>query len=55
MDNSKLINIIKGKYLTIPLFLYSISKELNISSDEFIFLMYLPNKALFFYNSKQKF
>lgn len=41
MDDNKLTNIIKSKYLTVPVFLYSICRDLKISGDEFILLMYL--------------
>ncbi|NLA33732.1 MAG: DnaD domain protein [Tenericutes bacterium] len=43
--NNKFNNIIKSKYITIPIFLYSICKDLSVSGDEFILLMYLNNKG----------
>lgn len=43
MDNNKLDHIIKSKYITIPLFLYSFCRDLKMSSDEFFLLMYLNN------------
>lgn len=41
MKNSKVIDLIKEKNIVIPLYMYKLYTKLNISLEEFFFIMYL--------------
>ena len=43
MDSSKIIDIIKGGNIVIPLYLLKKYKDIKLELDEFVFLMYLQN------------
>lgn len=45
MKNKKIIDIIKSSNIVIPLYLYRVYSKLNISLEEFVFLMYLYNQG----------
>ncbi|MBQ7104258.1 MAG: DnaD domain protein [Bacilli bacterium] len=45
MKNKIMIDIIKSKNLVVPLYLYKLRDRLNLSLDEFIFMMYLYNEG----------
>lgn len=45
MKNKKIMDIIKSKSIVIPLYLYRNYSKLNVSLEEFVFLMYLYNQG----------
>lgn len=45
MKNKMLVDLIKGKSIVIPLYLYKLRDKLNLSMDEFMFIMYLYNEG----------
>ncbi len=45
MDSKKLVNIVKQGNLVIPLYLLQDYKKLDLSMEEFVFLMYLYNQG----------
>ena len=47
MKNKMLVDLIKDKNIVIPLYLYKLRDKLNLSMDEFMFIMYLYNEGKF--------
>ena len=47
MKNKMLVDLIKDKNIVIPLYLYKLRDKLNLSMDEFMFIMYLYNEGEF--------
>lgn len=45
MKYDKIIDIVKGRNIIIPMYIYRIFPSLGISSDEFLFLMFLNSKG----------
>lgn len=45
MKNKKIMDILKSKNIVIPLYLYRNYSKLNVSLEEFVFLMYLYNQG----------
>ena len=45
MKNKKILEFIKSRDIVIPLYLYKYYPKLNISLEEFVFLMYLSNRG----------
>lgn len=45
MKYDKIIDIVKGKNIIIPMYIYRIFPSLGISADEFLFLMFLNSKG----------
>jgi DNA replication protein len=45
MNHDKLLDIVKGGNITIPLYIYKMFDKLNIDYETFIFLMYLYGKG----------
>lgn len=45
MKNQKILEFIKSRDIVIPLYLYKYYPKLNISLEEFVFLMYLSNRG----------
>ena len=47
MKNKIMIDMIKSKNIVIPLYLYRLKDKLDLSMDEFVFIMYLYNEGEF--------
>lgn len=47
MKNKIMIDMIKSKNIVIPLYLYKLKDKLDLSTDEFVFIMYLYNEGEF--------
>lgn len=47
MKNKIMVDMIKSKNIVIPLYLYKLKDKLDLSIDEFIFIMYLYNEGEF--------
>lgn len=45
MKNQKINDIVKSRSIVIPIYLYKMIGKLNISTNEFLFLMYLYNQG----------
>lgn len=45
MKNQKINDIIKSRSIVVPLYLYKMMGKLNITTNEFLFLMYLYNQG----------
>lgn len=45
MKNKKIMDILKSKNIVIPLYLYRNYSKLNVTLEEFVFLMYLYNQG----------
>lgn len=55
MKNKMLVDLIKDKNIVIPLYLYKLRDKLNLSMDEFMFIMYLYNEGEFILFDLNKF
>lgn len=47
MKNKIMVDMIKSKNIVIPLYLYKLKDKLGLTTDEFIFIMYLYNEGEF--------
>ena len=47
MKNKIMIDMIKSKNIVMPLYLYKLKDKLDLSTDEFVFIMYLYNEGEF--------
>lgn len=47
MKNKIMVDLIKSKNIVIPLYLYKLRDKLDLSMDEFMFIMYLYNEGEF--------
>ena len=47
MKNKIMVDMIKSKNIVIPLYLYKLKNKLGLTTDEFIFIMYLYNEGEF--------
>lgn len=43
MSKKNVVNVLRDGFITIPLYYYKLKKQLSLSEEEFVFLMYLLN------------